>query len=301
MLKRGDKGDGVRLLQAALRRRGYTVALDGDFGTKTDRAVRQFQAALGLQVDGRVGPSVWAELNKVIADGAKADLESRKKRLRDMVISYGLGVASGATGRRSLGDASQAAARREREGRRRDVLLLAIDQLGLRETDEAGASAGSNGGAELAHIVDEGGDGFPPSAYYAFHHVEKDVMPPWCAIFVCWAIKEALHLDSWAALPFGTWQGWVYGMEEWAKRRQCFIPVSQIDLSDPKRFVGAAFTMSRGGSHSDLSKSTKAGHTGFVVGVEGGKFVTVDGNVNNAVTEVLRDPASITGLIFWWE
>jgi hypothetical protein len=56
-LKRGSKGQYVRDLQAIL---GITV--DGDFGPKTEAAVRAFQARTGLVVDGKVGAYTWAEL-----------------------------------------------------------------------------------------------------------------------------------------------------------------------------------------------------------------------------------------------
>lgn len=53
LLKRGDTGEDVKLLQKAL---GVTAA-DGNFGPKTDEAVRNFQGSHGLEIDGLVGPS----------------------------------------------------------------------------------------------------------------------------------------------------------------------------------------------------------------------------------------------------
>jgi len=53
LLKRGDKGDDVKLLQKALGLK----KIDGDFGAKTDEAVRNFQGSHGLKIDGLVGPS----------------------------------------------------------------------------------------------------------------------------------------------------------------------------------------------------------------------------------------------------
>ena len=69
-----DKGDDVRTIQAALRRAGYPIAVDGYFGPNTLRAVRAFQEDNGLTVDGRVGPRTWTSLNTTLqSTGADAD------------------------------------------------------------------------------------------------------------------------------------------------------------------------------------------------------------------------------------
>ena len=63
-VKRGDKGTSVRWAQKRLNRHGYKLAVDGSFGGGTDKAVRKFQKAKGLAVDGKVGPATRAALNK---------------------------------------------------------------------------------------------------------------------------------------------------------------------------------------------------------------------------------------------
>ncbi|MFZ5432973.1 MAG: peptidoglycan-binding protein [Calditrichota bacterium] len=68
MLTKGSQGSKVRELQRLLNRRGFTLAVDGDFGTKTYNAVRAFQSmnldqhGQPLTVDGRVGPLTWWSL-----------------------------------------------------------------------------------------------------------------------------------------------------------------------------------------------------------------------------------------------
>ena len=62
LLEQGDKGPEVRRLQERLNANGAQVAVDGDFGPATDQAVRAFQQARGLEVDGKVGPKTWAAL-----------------------------------------------------------------------------------------------------------------------------------------------------------------------------------------------------------------------------------------------
>jgi hypothetical protein len=55
-LSKGDVGEPVRALQAALTALGFpTGGTDGAFGTLTDQAVRQYQWAHKLTVDGKVG------------------------------------------------------------------------------------------------------------------------------------------------------------------------------------------------------------------------------------------------------
>lgn len=61
-IKRGSKGAAVILLQKALNARGYHLSVDGDFGWRTDNAVKLFQKAHRLSVDGIVGPNTWRAL-----------------------------------------------------------------------------------------------------------------------------------------------------------------------------------------------------------------------------------------------
>lgn len=63
VLKRGDQGDDVRKLQAALTDAGYELGkIDGDFGIRTQRAVVCFQFEHSLEVDGIAGPQTQAAL-----------------------------------------------------------------------------------------------------------------------------------------------------------------------------------------------------------------------------------------------
>jgi putative peptidoglycan binding protein/rare lipoprotein A (RlpA)-like double-psi beta-barrel protein len=53
----GASGEDVRTLQRILRAKGYgRIAATGTFDATTEQAVRRFQAAAGLAVDGIVGP-----------------------------------------------------------------------------------------------------------------------------------------------------------------------------------------------------------------------------------------------------
>jgi hypothetical protein len=57
MVERGDRGDDVKRIQAALG-----IPADGIFGSQTERAVKRFQRRKGLLVDGVVGPQTRGAL-----------------------------------------------------------------------------------------------------------------------------------------------------------------------------------------------------------------------------------------------
>lgn len=62
-LKRGASGPSVKALQQALAGAGFSPgAVDGQFGPKTEAAVKSFQRAKGLVADGIVGPKTWDKL-----------------------------------------------------------------------------------------------------------------------------------------------------------------------------------------------------------------------------------------------
>lgn len=63
VLKKGSKGEGVKALQHLLNGYGYSCGeADGSFGNKTLAAVKKFQKAKGLTVDGSVGKTTWTAL-----------------------------------------------------------------------------------------------------------------------------------------------------------------------------------------------------------------------------------------------
>lgn len=64
-LKKGSEGEQVKALQRMLYAMGYNIGsnpIDGDFGSKTDAAVRAYQKKYGLAVDGIVGVKTWCKI-----------------------------------------------------------------------------------------------------------------------------------------------------------------------------------------------------------------------------------------------
>lgn len=65
VLKKGAKGSNVKAMQILLMGYGCYCGgygADGSFGTGTESAVRAFQKAKGLTVDGICGPATWSKL-----------------------------------------------------------------------------------------------------------------------------------------------------------------------------------------------------------------------------------------------
>ena len=75
-LRRGDRGDDVRMAQFYLRVVATNfssiplITVDGIFGSGTENAVRAFQSYFGLTVDGVIGPATWNLLYEVYTDVA---------------------------------------------------------------------------------------------------------------------------------------------------------------------------------------------------------------------------------------
>ena len=65
LLKTGSKGNAVKALQILLIGNGYSCGsygADGDFGSATLKAVKQYQKDKKLEVDGEVGTNTWSAL-----------------------------------------------------------------------------------------------------------------------------------------------------------------------------------------------------------------------------------------------
>jgi len=78
-LEKGSDGEDVKELQRRLRDLGYNPgAIDGDFGSKTRSAVKDFQRAQGLEADGIVGRKTINALNATRNSGGTGTVEMKK-------------------------------------------------------------------------------------------------------------------------------------------------------------------------------------------------------------------------------
>ena len=65
VLRKGNKGPAVAMLQGALKYHGFDPnGIDGDAGTRTHNMLIGFQAERGLEADAVCGPATWAALQK---------------------------------------------------------------------------------------------------------------------------------------------------------------------------------------------------------------------------------------------
>lgn len=91
----GSKGTEVREMQNKLILHGFSLpryGADADFGAETEAAVRNFQRANGLEVDGICGPKTWAALDKAPAEEYAAYTVVRGDTLSAIAKKYGTTV-----------------------------------------------------------------------------------------------------------------------------------------------------------------------------------------------------------------
>lgn len=294
-LRRGSSGSDVVKLQRYLNEHGNHVEEDGQFGPKTEAAVFEFQAAYHLQMDGIVGPKTWGKL--VEKEPADLDLswrEMKTKHLHALVEAHYLGIEG--LGNFPTDMADDAVVRVVA------VLEAAVDKYGMMEVPR-----GSNGGPQIACIVDEDGDGKPPSAYWLYWKVADEgllkTMPAWCCIFVSWALRTGLSALkgrklAWSEIPFGKWFGGCSShLEPWARTRGDYLTAKDGDRIVP----GMIFTLGPDWVHPEANNPRAAAHTGFVLEVhDDGTFTSIEGNAGDRVNSYRRKISSVRMFIPWW-
>lgn len=80
-IKSSSSGQAVTALQTLLSSRKYGVDVDGKFGPKTEKAVKEFQKDKGLDVDGVVGAKTWEQLTPTLREGSEGGTVNGLQRL----------------------------------------------------------------------------------------------------------------------------------------------------------------------------------------------------------------------------
>lgn len=90
--KMGSRSEEVRLIQSALKNRGYYSGnIDGIFGTLTRNAVTAFQKDSGLKVDGIAGPETLKALGIAGSDGYDGYMSSDYELLARIISAEARG------------------------------------------------------------------------------------------------------------------------------------------------------------------------------------------------------------------
>lgn len=90
-LRRGRRGDLVRLIQEWLCLHDHGVMIDGLYGWATEQAVRDFQGATGvLPVTGEVDPQTFAMLVRPMVEALRPIAPPQETTMGQMVAAYAL-------------------------------------------------------------------------------------------------------------------------------------------------------------------------------------------------------------------
>jgi peptidoglycan hydrolase-like protein with peptidoglycan-binding domain len=95
LVKSGRTGELARTAQYLLRHRGFHIAVDGIVGPITDAAIRDFQKAENLVVDGIIGNQTWPQLIVQVQQGSQGDAVRAAQgqlRLRNLPQTVSLAV-----------------------------------------------------------------------------------------------------------------------------------------------------------------------------------------------------------------
>jgi peptidoglycan hydrolase-like protein with peptidoglycan-binding domain len=96
----GNRGVDVVAIQYLLRHQGYSITVDGIFGSGTLAAVKSFQSSKGLASDGIVGPNTWNALAITLRNGSSGEAvkalqaQLNQKRSTGLVVDGLFGAAT---------------------------------------------------------------------------------------------------------------------------------------------------------------------------------------------------------------
>lgn len=126
----GSAGDVVSEAQQALKDLGFDPgAIDGAYGPATDAAIRAFQSAKGLEVDGVIGDQTWAALDAAKAAVAQAAADAAAATAAAAQAEADKAAADAATAAAAQAEADKAAAAAAPEPQRDAAIGSLIDAV----------------------------------------------------------------------------------------------------------------------------------------------------------------------------
>ena len=109
LLKNGSRGGAVKQLQANLNKLGFNCGTaDGIFGAKTEAAVKAFQKAYGLAVDGIAGPATLGKIEELLKkQNQQPDVKALQDRIKQLEIDLQNANAKVLTAEKRANDAEK--------------------------------------------------------------------------------------------------------------------------------------------------------------------------------------------------
>jgi peptidoglycan hydrolase-like protein with peptidoglycan-binding domain len=136
VLRKGSTDPAVRDLQQALKTLGYDPgSIDGVFGAQTETAVKAFQQAKGIDVDGIVGRVTWINIDEadqshpVLRKGSTG-LPVRRLQSRMSAVKFDVGGVDGVFGAKAAVQQLQQQARLEVVGPKTWGVVDALENEG---------------------------------------------------------------------------------------------------------------------------------------------------------------------------
>lgn len=243
VLRRGDKGANVLILQRLLNRwlsdeAAQHLIEDGDFGPRTLNAVKAFQSSnvdnfgRALIADGIAGGLTWGALSRIAAGDPDPKPEDNAIILPGTSSAWWKSMPAATFGGTSRG---------------LSALQIAVN--------EARAGRGESGGNNKGEDVEKYLNGI------------VDAPANWCAGFVCWCLSQS------GPMPFE----YTVGARSILSRAKSAGLQTYTDYSVTSPLPGDIIVWWR------VKLSSWEGHTGYVHHVDNGRIYTIEGNKTSRV------------------
>lgn len=261
ILKLGDTGTYVKKAQQLLIAKGHSCGVfgaDGVFGSEMLSAVKEFQSANGLEVDGEIGPITWA---KLLEEEKKEEIVNPKPKQ----------------------DNVPAPTPSKTQFDRQILLDVALAEIGYKEKknesnlDDKEANAGTANYNKYARDLD--------AIENWYYHDRKQGLN-WCDIFCDWCFVQAYGVND--AFTVSCQPQYSYG----AGCGQSVAYYKAQNRFDNSPQVGDQFFLSDGMGSTGHTGLVLEVHDTYVVTIEGNQEIKND--VEGVVKRV-RYPADIYG------
>lgn len=155
-LRKGDKGDKVKKLQEDLVKLGYSLSVDGSFGSATEKVVKQFQKDNNLTKDGIVGVKTQSAIEYQLEKLEKAKSYSQEQFVKDIQSAFGAKV-DGKAGSETLSKTKTLSRKTNSKHAAVKYVQKRLYALGYTEVGEADGKFGPATEKAVKHYQKDGG------------------------------------------------------------------------------------------------------------------------------------------------